>query len=122
MYMGNNKVKSFVASGAIQPRRLVKFGATDTTVVQAASAADGGSVIGVSDSIGAADTARCECYVLDFADVEFGGTVARGGPVTSDASGRAVAATTGQSYCGIAMVAAVTGDIASIRIARGVAP
>ncbi len=121
MLMGNNKLKTYVASGAIAPRRFVKFGANDSLVAQS-TATDAGATIGVSDSLGAADTQRVEVYVQDFADVEFGGTVARGGYVKSDASGRAIAAATGEAYCGKAWASAVSGDITSIKIERGVAP
>lgn len=121
MLMGNNKLKTYVSSGAIAPRRFVKFGANDSLVVQS-GASDAGATIGVSDALGGTDTQRVEVYVQDFADVEFGGTVARGGYVTSDASGRAVAAGAGAAYCGIAWASAVTGDITSIKIERGVAP
>lgn len=121
MLMGNNKLKSYVASGAIQPRRFVKFGTTDTQVVQA-TAADGAVVFGISDVIGANDTARCDVFVADYADVEFGGTVTRGQAVTSDAQGRAVAAGAGAQSCARAMVSAVAGDIGAVKIERGVAP
>lgn len=121
MLMGNNKLKTYVASGAVAPRRFVKFGANDSLVVQA-GATDGGTVIGVSDALGAVDTQRVEVYVQDFADVEFGGTVARGAYVASDAQGRAVAVGAGAAYCGIAWASAVSGDITSIKLVRGVAP
>lgn len=120
MLMGNNKLKTYIASGAIAPRRFVKFGANDSLVAQA-TGTDAAAVIGVSDSLGGADTLRCDVYVQDFADVEFGGTVARGAYVKSDATGKAVAATA-EAACGIAMMSAVSGDIASVKIARGVAP
>ena len=121
MLMANNKLKSFVASGAIAPRRFVKFGASDSLVVQA-GATDGGAVVGVANELGGVDTQRVECFVADFCDVEYGGTIARGANVTSDAQGRAVTAGAGAAYCGVAMVSGVVGDIASIRITRGVAP
>ena len=120
MLMGNNRVKSYVAQGAVQPRRFVKFGASDTQVVQAVTA-DTNIVIGISDLIGATDTARCEVFVGDHADVEFGGNVARGQAVKADASGRAILAAAGEAFCGISMVTAVAGDIASVRIDRGTA-
>ena len=120
MLMGNNKLKSYVAAGAIQPRRFVKFGASDGQVTTA-TAADGGVVIGISDVVGANDTARCDVFVADYADVEFGGAVTRGTPVTSDATGRAVAAA-GGAFCGVAMVSAVAGDIGSVKLERGTAP
>ncbi len=121
MLMGNNKLKTYVASGAIAARRFVKFGANDSLVVQS-GATDASATVGVSNELAAADTQRVEVFVEDFADVEFGGTVTRGGYVKSDASGRAVAAGTGEAYCGIAWASAVSGDITSIKITRGVAP
>lgn len=121
MLMANNKLKTYVASGAIGARRFVKFGGNDSLAVQA-GATDAGSVIGVSNELAAVDTQRVEVFVLDHADVEFGGTVARGQYVKSDAQGRAVAAATGEQSCGIAMLSAVSGDIGAIKIQRGVAP
>lgn len=44
----------------------------------------------------------------------YGGTVAAGARVTSNAAGRIVAATTGQQVIGIALVSGVTGDIGRI--------
>lgn len=121
MLMSNNQIKNYIASGAIAGRRFVKFGASDSLVVQA-GATDAATVIGVSDVLTVADAQRVDVYVESFCDVDFGGTVTRGTPVKADASGKAVAAASGDSYCGIAMVSAVSGDIGSIRLARGVAP
>lgn len=119
MLMGNNKVKTYVASGNIAPRRFVKFGASDTLVVQASAAAD--LVIGVSDLLGGVDTQRVEVFVGDSVDIEFGGNVTRGQLVTSDASGKAIVAGAGAAH-GIAMVSAVAGDIGAIKLERGVGP
>ena len=56
----------------------------------------------------------------DLAEVEFGGTVTRGQALTSDASGKAVAATvTGSRVIGYAEVSAVAGDIAWIHVEIG---
>ena len=56
--------------------------------------------------------------------MEFGGTVARGAPVTADASGKAVAAAPAAGsnvrIIGFAEVSAVAGDIAPVLIAPGV--
>lgn len=47
----------------------------------------------------------------------FGGTVASGAAVTSDANGKIVAATTGKQIIGFALQGGVSGDIGSVLIA-----
>ncbi|MBS7541490.1 DUF2190 family protein [Ancylobacter lacus] len=107
-------VKTFIAGGAIGHRRYVKFGAADGTVLQAAAATD--AVIGVTDCPGGVATGdRVDVVLLGVTDVEFGGTVARGGLLVSDASGKAVAAAPASGanvfVGGRALVSAVSGDI-----------
>jgi hypothetical protein len=121
MLMGNNKLKTYVCQGNIPPRRFIKFGTTDSTITLSASAADAKLTIGISDALGGVDTQRCEVYVGDVAPVEFAGVVNRGDYVTSDASGKAVVAAAGAGFCGIAMVTTAAGDIADVKITRGVA-
>lgn len=113
--------KNYVAEAAIAPYRIVKFGAADGQVLQAAAAAD--LLMGVCESVGPAIGERCDVVKSGIAEVEFGGTVARGAAVTSDASGRAVAAAPGAGanvrIIGFAEVSAVSGDIAPVLIAPG---
>jgi hypothetical protein len=48
--------------------------------------------------------------------VQYGGTVTAGDKLASDANGKAVTATTGQSVVGIALVSGVSGDIGSMAV------
>ena len=115
-------VKGFTAGGAIAAFRIVKPGSNDGEVVQAAGATD--SLIGVCESVGPASGERCDVIQVGIADVEFGGSVTRGGPVTADSNGKAVAAApaTGANarVIGYAQVSAASGDIAPILLAPGV--
>ncbi|MCW5657443.1 MAG: DUF2190 family protein [Burkholderiaceae bacterium] len=116
--------KQLIAEGAISPNRFVKFGSTDEFVVQAAAATD--SIIGVYEgfgSVGAVANDRVDVVLGGLAEVKFGGAVTRGGEVTSDASGQAVAsapaAGSNNRLGGIAFASAVNGDIARVIVALG---
>lgn len=118
----NKLVKTYIASGAIAHRRQVKLGAADGVVIQAAAATD--AIIGVTDHPGGvADGERVDVVLLGITDLEFGGTIARGAFVTSDASGRGVAAApaTGinNSVSARAHVSAVSGDIVPVLVIPG---
>ena len=113
-------IKNFSAEAAIAAYRIVKFGADDDSVVQAAAVGD--SLLGVVDQPGGAALGdRCDVVLAGITEVEFGGIVARGGAVTTDADGKAVAAApaTGvnNNVIGYALVSAVSGDVAPVRLA-----
>lgn len=114
--------RNYTAGGAIAPFRIVKPGANDGEVLQAAAAAD--ALMGVCESVGPASGERCDIVKAGIADVEFGGTVTRGSPVTADANGKAVAAAPAAGsnvrIIGFAEVTAAAGDISPILIAPGV--
>lgn len=84
-------IKSYVAEAAVLPYRIVKLGAADGQVLQAAAATD--AAIGVSDSLGQ-DTIgyRVEVIHEGVAEITAGAAITRGTLVMSDASGRAIAA------------------------------
>lgn len=113
--------KNYVAEAAIAAYRIVKFGAADGQVLQAAAAAD--AMIGVCESVGPAIGERCDIVKAGIAEVEFAGVVARGGPVTADAIGRGVAAAPGAGanvrIIGFAEVTTAAGDIAPVLLAPG---
>lgn len=117
-------VKSFKAGAAIAQRRIVKFGAADGEVIQAAAAAD--LSLGVCVQPGGASAAgeRVDVQLTDIAEVEFGGAVTRGQEVTSDASGKAVAAAPGAGanvrIVGIAMNTQANGDFGDVLLSQGV--
>ncbi|MGD9599926.1 MAG: capsid cement protein [Steroidobacteraceae bacterium] len=110
--------KTLIAGAAVAARRIVKFGASDTAVLQAAAATD--LSIGVAD-LGAASGEYCDVIVDGIALVEYGGNVTRGAKLTSDADGKAIAAApaagANAQVIGIAMLSGVAGDIGSVRIA-----
>ncbi|SFF13466.1 capsid cement protein [Nitrosomonas sp. Nm166] len=113
--------KNYTAGGAISAYRIVKAGANDGEVLQAAAATD--LLMGVCGAIAPASGERVDIVKVGIAQVEFGGTVTRGQPVTSDANGKAVAAApaagVNNRIIGFAEVSAVSGDIADVLIAPG---
>lgn len=113
-------IKNYLAGDGVAAYRIVAFSA-DNTVVQAAAATD--AMIGVSDNLAKLTGERVDITLSGLAEVMFGGTVARGALVTSDADGKAVAAApaagVNNRVIGVAMVAAVSGDIAPILIQPG---
>ncbi len=104
---------------AIAAYRLVKHGSVDGEVVQAAGT--DAAIIGVCTRVpAAADDPVVEVVRSGIAEVMFGGPVARGEMVTSDADGKGVkAAPSAQAQAfvvGIAEVSGVDGDIGSVML------
>lgn len=114
--------KSFDVGGAVAPYRIVTHGNGDRIAVQASAPTD--ALIGTTDVLGAgADDSRMDVIIGGLPEVEFGGTVVRGDPLTADADGRAVKATvSGSRIIGFAWVSAVAGDIAAYQHSPGVLP
>jgi hypothetical protein len=115
-------VKTFNTGAAVARSRIVKFGADERTVVPGAAPAD--LLIGVSDDVPAPAVGDVIDVVLcGVATVEYGGTVAFGQMLTSDATGRAVAAApaagTNNRVIGVAMVAGVVGDLGAVLLSPG---
>lgn len=113
--------KNYTAEGAIAAHRIVKPGSADGKAAQAAAATD--YLMGVCEAVGPADGERCDITKSGIADVEYGGAVTRGQPVTADADGKAVAAAPAAGsnvrIVGFAEVSAVAGDIGPLLIAPG---
>ena len=105
-----------VAGGAITKRRIVRHGTADGVALQGNGVAT--TPLGVSTEIDVVSGETVDIVRLGPADVEYGGTVARGDPLTSDASGRAVvaapAAGTNNRCVGFAEVSGVVGDIGTV--------
>jgi hypothetical protein len=118
--MGNpTLIKNYTSPAAASPYRIAKPGANDGEVAQAAAATD--YLMGVYESLPVAAGERCDIVKAGIADIEYGGVVTRGQPITSDAVGRAVAAAPAAGatarIIGFAEVSAVLGDIAPALIA-----
>lgn len=112
--------KSLIATTAILARRFVNFGAADGTGVPAADATK--FIYGVSSELDTDVGEHCSVHsVGNIADIVYGGTVTRGDPLTSDAQGRAIkATTTGQFIGGFAEVSGVAGDIGTCIVSPGI--
>lgn len=111
--------KSLEATVAIPKRRLVRFGAADGAGVLAVNATT--YIRGVSADIDTDIGERVSVFMSgNVADVEYGGTVARGDALTADAQGRAITTTTaGNFIVGYAEVSGVVGDIGSVDVLPG---
>lgn len=111
--------KGYTAAAAITAHRIVKFGGADGTVT---TATDGSAaLIGVQAELDCASGDRASVTMVgNIEDVTFGGNVARGDPITADATGRAVKAAPAagaNAHClGYAEVSGVAGDIGTVII------
>lgn len=118
----NPQTKTFIASGAISHRRLVKFTATDNVVALATAATD--IIAGVADCPGGAvDGERVDIILLGPAEVVAGGTIAPGALITAGAAGAAVAAAPAAGVnnvtAGFTLAGAVSGDFVRAFVQRG---
>lgn len=113
--------KSRTAETEVIAFRLVKHGTSDGKVVQAAAATD--AIMGVCSELGAAAGERVDVHLAGLAEVEFGGPITRGDPLTADADGKAVkaapAAGDNVRIAGFADVSGVAGDIGIVLLAPG---
>ncbi|MBW7997518.1 MAG: DUF2190 family protein [Candidatus Glassbacteria bacterium] len=107
-------------ASAVTKYRIVKRDTADGLVIIAAAVGD--AMFGVAQH-GAAIGARVRARLAGISEVELGGTVTQGELVTSDATGRAVAAAptigVNNRIIGVAMSSGVVGDIASVLVAPG---
>ena len=108
--------KAYIAEAIIAPYRIVKHGTADDKIIQ--SSAVGDAHLGITTSLPAAIGEHVDVIKSDTANVEYGATVTRGAPLTSDAVGRAVVATPAAAannrIIGFAEVAGVVGDIGQV--------
>lgn len=110
--------KTLDAEGEIAPYRICAHGTNDYAAKQAAAATD--ALMGTADELGKQANGRVDVCMGWMPEVEAGGTLAAGDPITSDANGKAVKATTGGSrIIGFAMSSASAGDIIPYQFAPG---
>lgn len=117
-------VKNFTAAGAIKPRRIVAFAATEGQVEIAVSAT-AKPLVGVTGIVGTtAALQRIDVCLGAVHTVEAGAAFAQGVDLTTDAEGRAIAAAPGANQThriiGQALgVSTALGELVSVRIAPG---
>ncbi|WP_304280623.1 capsid cement protein [Caulobacter segnis] len=111
----------YTAAADVAGRRFVKAGGAAGTIIQATGSTD--ALLGVSASMGGKSGQVVDVEETGVAEIEYGGAVAVGDPLTSDAVGRAVKANPGAGVVaqvgGYARVAGVLGDFGSMKTARG---
>jgi hypothetical protein len=114
--------RNFVAGAALVKRRIVKFDSSDWTVIQATAVTE--ALVGVSAELTVASGERVDVHLAGVVEVEFGGTVTRGGMLTADSDGKAVAAAPAQgvnnNVVGRAIVSGSSGDIGLVLLAPGI--
>lgn len=121
--MSNNILltKSFNAGSALLANSIVKAGANDYDVLQAAAVSD--KLVGVTTEVAALISERADVILMGVADLKINGTVARGDLITSDATGLGVtaapAAGTNNRIIGVAMISGVAGDIIPVFLSPG---
>lgn len=112
-------IRNYKAEAAITKYRIVKPGADDDSVLQAAAVGD--KMVGVATELDAALGERVDVVHAGPAEVEFGGNVTRGDYLTADANGKAVsaapAAGVNNRVAGFALVSGVAGDIGRMFVA-----
>lgn len=105
--------RNYNAAAAIGANLIVKVGANDGEVLQAAASTD--DLLGASTNIDSATGEPCDVIHGGIADIKLGGVVARGKYVTSDATGQGVqaapAAGANAQVVGKALVSGIAGDI-----------
>ncbi|MEC4804764.1 MAG: DUF2190 family protein [Jaaginema sp. PMC 1079.18] len=112
-------IKNYIAEAAIGKHRIVKFGTDDDHVILGAAATD--KLIGVTTEVPADADERCDVIRSGIAPVYFGGIVAAGDLLTTDANGAAIATTTASNrIIGMAEVAGVSGDLGSVCLSPGI--
>ncbi|MDO5704043.1 MAG: DUF2190 family protein [Paracoccus sp. (in: a-proteobacteria)] len=106
-------IRAYHAPGEIRSNRIVAFSdaANGNDIAEATGASD--VLIGVSDRMGAAAGGMCDVHRLGLAATLLGGAVSAGDPVSADAEGRAVKATTGR-IIGYADEPGAEGDIIDV--------
>lgn len=113
--------KRYTAGAAINKHRIVKFDSSDGVVIQGAAATD--LLVGVNESLDAASGEGVDIIHTGIAEIRLGGSVTRGGLVTSDATGQAVAAApaagVNNAVIGRALVSGASGDIIPVLLGAG---
>lgn len=114
-------IRSFEAGAAIEAYRIAKFSdvAASAKIATATTAAD--PFAGTTGKLGGAIGDLVDLTLSGLGDVQLGGTVGAGDPLTSDDEGKAVEATVaGQRIIGFAHAPGVDGDIIPYLCAPGV--
>lgn len=113
-------IKNYTSQGKTDQYRLIAPGSKDGHVSRAGV---GDKLLGASGVRGAQDQARLDVYLDNIRPIKFGGTVAFGDPLTSDADGRAIKADPADGVtipiAGHAMCSATEGVVGDMHVLPG---
>lgn len=119
MYTNEGLIKTYTAGGTINEYAIVKFGDNDREALQAGAATDKfAGVACLPRGTTAALGQSVDVIKSGVADVDYGGTIARGDYLTSDANGKAIVATSGDNIIGTAEKSGVSGDLGAVHIQK----
>lgn len=127
MYKNSSLIKSFLASAAISPYTVVKFGSDDNTVSPATATTD--LLIGVIDEAGHTATdvtngSLCNITVSGIAELKIGAAVTRGQRLSINTSGQGVTAApvTGVNaqIIGVALKSGAASDVIPVLLSQSV--
>lgn len=116
--MSRQYIEGRRAATDVEPYRIVAYGDTEGEFAQA-TAPDAVPLMGVTGSLGAVAGTVCDVIRSGPAELEYGGPVKYGDPLTSDAQGRAVAAKQNDWFIARADEAGDAGTIGRVFIERG---
>lgn len=118
--MQNRQMLSYKAGGAIAAALIVKFDSVDNQVVVAAAATDLLIGVAANENFDVASGETIDVVTSGVCRVKAGGSITRGGLVTADAAGKAVAAAPAAGVnnraIGIALASAASGDLVDVLI------
>lgn len=116
-------IRSYPCSADVAAFRIVKFSDVGASSSIAAAAAATDPLWGISDAMGGKQGGMADIIVDGFAEVQLGGGVSAGQPLTSDADGKAIglvgSAGATRRLIAFAEQPGVSGDIIQVKIARG---
>ncbi|HDR1157425.1 TPA: DUF2190 family protein [Pasteurella multocida] len=111
-------IVAYVTEGSVNRFTIVCHGEAKDSAKQATAHTD--KLLGVSTRLPKEPGEHIDVVRSGITPVVYGDTVKRGDFVTADSQGRAVKATSGQAYIGIAEEDGVEDDLGSIFVTNGV--
>jgi hypothetical protein len=114
-------IESRRAAADVAPFRIAAYDDTEGEFAQAAGPG-AAPLMGVTGSLGAVAGTVCDVIRSGPTELEYGGAVGFGDPLTADIAGRAVVAQPGEAYIARADEAGDEGTIGRVFIERGFVP
>jgi hypothetical protein len=110
-------IKTFQTDAAIEPRKVVTFGAGDRKVVKASAVNQ--ALIGVTNDIGSEKTGRVDIIMSGIVLVTAGADITRGQRLTVNVGGNVVPSTEATDrILGISMESVDSGTVVSVMLAQ----